>query len=237
MQLQIPICAFDAKTGILCPICESKLQTGQIREADVHVSKALLQVTGNLHGTASLVRSFRVEGDYVLELDNSGLVALRNNPDVLAELEKRLSGRVYLARASSSTREFMEDLLNPVKVIAIDTVWLPDGTKLAKAIVTGRIGRQIRSLELIKRLAKEARGIDLVVESDEGNRFPETSPARNPRMSYGNASSLSSFYRANGFQTQGFVASSDSVVKSTSSGQGTTGAAQQIMRSMESDFQ
>jgi len=237
MQLQIPICAFDAKTGILCPICESKLQTGQIREADVQVSKALLQVTGNLHGTASLVRSFRVEGDYVLELDNSGLVALRNNPGVLAELEKRLSGRVYLARASSSTREFMEDLLNPVRVIALDTVWLPDGTKLAKAIVTGRIGRQIKSLELIKRLAKETRGIDLVVESDERNRFPETVPARNPRMSYGNASALSSSYRANGSRTQVFAASSDRGAKSASSGRGTSGVGQQIMHSMESDLQ
>jgi hypothetical protein len=237
MQLQIPICAFDAKTGILCPICESKLQAGHIREADVQVSKALLQVTGNLHGAARLVRSFRVEGDYLLELDNSGLAALRNNPGVLAELQKLLGGRVYPARASSSNREFMEDLLNPVKLIALDTVWLPDGTKLAKAIVTGRIGRKIRSSESIKRLAKEARGIDLVVESDERDRLPEMAEARNPRMSYGNASVLSSSYQANGFRTQAFAASSDRVPKSTSNGRGTSGAGQQIMRSRESDSQ
>jgi hypothetical protein len=183
MQLQIPICSFDAKTGILCPMCESRLRTGQIREADVQASKALLQVAPRLRGAATLVRSFMVDGNYILELDSSGLVAFRNNPEAMSELETSLGARVWLARASSSNREFMEDLLHPIKVLALDTVWLPDGTKMAKAIVAGRIsGKKSHSLELIKRLAKEARGIDAVVESDASSfdlargRAPEPAP-------------------------------------------------------------
>jgi hypothetical protein len=172
MQLQIPICAFDAKTGILCSMCKSKLRTGQIREADVQASKALLQVAPRLRGAATLVRSFMVDGNYVLELDSSGLVAFRNNPEALSELERSLGAHVWLTRASSSNREFMEDLLHPIRVLALDTVWLPDGTKLAKAIVAGRISsKRTHSLELIKRLAKEVRGIDVVVESDAPSSF------------------------------------------------------------------
>jgi hypothetical protein len=164
---------------MLCPICESKLRSGQIREADVQASKALLQVAGHVSGAASLVRSFTVDGNYILELDHSGLAAFRNNPEALAELQKLLGERVWLARASGSNREFVEDLLHPVKVLALGTVWLPDGTKIAKAIVAGGTSRRARELESIKRMAKEVRGIDLVVESDGKNQFLEKVTERN----------------------------------------------------------
>ena len=85
-----------------------------------------------------------------------------------AGLEELLGGTVWLARASSSDREFIEDLLHPVKVLALGTVWLPDGTKLAKAIGRRQDGRRSHSLELVKRIAKEVRGVDVVVESDRG---------------------------------------------------------------------
>jgi hypothetical protein len=179
MQLQIPICSFDAKTGILCSMCESRLRSGQIREADVQASKALLQLAGHLRGAASLVRSFRVDGNYILELDQAGLLAFRNSPETLTELEELLGGRVWLSRASSSNREFIEDMLHPVKVLSLGTVWLPDGAKLAKAVVAGRIGRRTHPLELVRRIAKEVRGIDLVVESDFENQFPDRASGRN----------------------------------------------------------
>ena len=179
MQLQIPICSFDAKTGILCSMCEARLRNGQIREADVQASKALLQLAGRLRGAASLVRSFKVDGNYVLELDQSGLVVFKDNPEGLEGLEKLLGGHVWLARASSSDREFIEDLLYPVKVLALGTIWLPDGTKIAKATVAGRTSRRTHPSELIKRIVKEVRGIDVVVESDDENRPRETALHRN----------------------------------------------------------
>ena len=40
LPLRIPICAFDAKTGILCAKCQAKLTAGQITEADIQVSRA-----------------------------------------------------------------------------------------------------------------------------------------------------------------------------------------------------
>ena len=178
MQLQVPICAFDAKTGILCSECDSKLRSGQIKDADLQASKALLQAGGGLHGAARLVRSFRVEGNYVLELDGPGLTAFRSSPEALAQVEKSLGARVWLARASSSNREFIEDLLHPAKMLALDTVWLPDGTKVARAIVAGKLSRRAQPLEVVRGLAKEARGIDLVVEPDGRSRFPEMITAR-----------------------------------------------------------
>ena len=40
LPLRIPICAFDAKTDILCAECQAKLTAGQITGAGMQVSKA-----------------------------------------------------------------------------------------------------------------------------------------------------------------------------------------------------
>ena len=170
MQLKIPVCLFDAKTGILCASCESKLRAGLVSRTDVEVSKALAEVAESLRGAATLVRSFRVDGNYVLELDSSGVAAFRNNREALAGLESRLGGRVWMTVAATSNRQFVEDLLHPTKVLALDTLWLPDGSKVAKAILAGRINARTHPPALISKMAKETRGIDLVVESRDQNR-------------------------------------------------------------------
>jgi transcription antitermination factor NusA-like protein len=171
MILQIPICAFDAKIGILCSACDSKLRSGQIRDIDIQVSKALIQLAGQLHGAGavSLVRSFCIDGTYILELEHSGVVVFRNNQEFLSELEKLLGGRVWLARASSTNRDFIEDLLHPIKVLSLSTIWLPDGSKVAKAVVGNVVSPVMaRRLETVKKIMKEVRGMDLVVESANG---------------------------------------------------------------------
>jgi hypothetical protein len=42
--MKTPICTFDAKTGILCNLCESKLESGQITQSDVESSIVLTRL-------------------------------------------------------------------------------------------------------------------------------------------------------------------------------------------------
>ncbi len=44
MILKTPICNFDAKTGILCDMCENKLESGQITPSDVEGSMILAKL-------------------------------------------------------------------------------------------------------------------------------------------------------------------------------------------------
>src|SRR5439155_15289600 len=105
------------------------------------------------------------DGTYILELERSGVVVFRNNQELLSELEKLLGGRVWLVRASSTNREFIEDLFYPIKVLSLSTVWLPDGSNVAKAVISPVTARR---LETVKKIMKEVRGMDLVVESADG---------------------------------------------------------------------
>lgn len=42
--LQAPICSFDAKNAVLCPKCESKLESGTITSFDVDAAIKLAQL-------------------------------------------------------------------------------------------------------------------------------------------------------------------------------------------------
>lgn len=95
MQLKIPVCNFDAKTGILCSICQAKLDSGQVTEADVRVSKALAQYAEHSRelDSAVLIRSYSVGKDYLLEVNEPTIPVLRKDP-ISSELERTLGGRL-----------------------------------------------------------------------------------------------------------------------------------------------
>jgi transcription antitermination factor NusA-like protein len=167
LPLRIPICAFDAKTGILCAKCQMKLTAGQITEADIQASRALVKLAEKIPDVnkMTLLRSFRVEGNYILEVEQADAAIVRSKPEIKQKLEEQLKGRVWVIAASNSERRFLEDLFYPIRLLTVNTVWLPDGSKLTKAIIPGRrVERLSGEIELLKRIVKQVKGIELLVE-------------------------------------------------------------------------
>ncbi len=169
MTLKLPICNFDAKTGILCSNCEAKLKSGEITRAEIDASRAL--VAHSEHGTrlskAELTRAYETGGAYVLEFVTPEFQQLRDDQAFRSEIEGTLKGKVWLIQKGSSDRKFLEDLVYPVKVLTVNTVWHPDGTKRTKVIVPSRrMERQIGDFDKLRSAAKKARGIDLLLETE-----------------------------------------------------------------------
>lgn len=169
MPVKIPICTFDAKTGILCPRCESKLKSGQIRESDIAVSRALVTLADKASELNKITfhRSYEVEGNYILEVEPSDVPLIRSNRELLLKLEQELNGKVWIVGSSNSDRRFLEDLFYPIRILTVNIVWLPDGSKLTKVIIPGRKSeRLVAELELLKKVVKEVKGIELMVETE-----------------------------------------------------------------------
>ncbi len=167
MPIKIPICAFDAKTGILCSKCQSKLSSGQISNSDIQVSRALVKLaekTSDINRT-TLLRSFQVDGNFVLEVEQADAALFRSKPEIKTGLEEMLKGKVWIMGASNSDRRFLEDLFYPIRILTVNTVWLPDGSKLTKAIIPGRrVERLLGEIEALKSMVKSVRGIELMIE-------------------------------------------------------------------------
>ena len=169
MQPKLPICYFDARTGILCANCEGRLRRGEITAADVEASKAVAHLSDRVQelGRATLRRAFEANGSYVLEFEQGDLAMLRSNPSIQTELGTALKGKVWLVGAGSNDRKFLEDVLFPARVLTVNTVWLPDGGKKTKVIVPARRSeRRIGDFDKLRDAVKQARGIELLVETE-----------------------------------------------------------------------
>jgi len=169
LAIRLPICSFDAKTGILCAKCESKLKSGEITEADVEASKALIHMAERFNelNRVTLRRSFESGGNYVLEFDPVDVPHLRSNPKLFQELDTAMKGKAWVVGSGGSDRKFLEDIFYPAKVVTVNTVWLTDGGKRTKVIVPARRSeRYIGDFEKLRNMVKQARGIELLVETE-----------------------------------------------------------------------
>jgi len=169
MQARLPICNFDAKTGILCANCEARLRRGELSAAEVEASKAVAGLADRVPEFAkvTLKRAFEVGGSYVLEFDQQDIPSIRSNLSAYSELEGALKGKVWIVGAGGSDRKFLEDIFFPAKVLTVNTVWLPDGGKKTKVIVPARRSeRRIGDFDKLREAVRQARGIELLVETE-----------------------------------------------------------------------
>ncbi|RLE76859.1 MAG: transcription elongation factor [Thermoprotei archaeon] len=128
--MKLPICRFDAKTGILCPRCRDRLERGEISELDVSISHDLVEMEESdlpqLKG-AEFVRALRADRVTLIFVRSNGV-----SKTVWSRVAKRLSrrgyGRVRVIEYSSDVRRLAEEMVAPARVLSVSRIWLPDGT-------------------------------------------------------------------------------------------------------------
>ena len=168
--MKTPICSYDARTGVLCPQCDAKLRSGQISQADVDVSIKLAKASEKVQdvGKINLSRAIQIGSDYLLVLEPGSLAPLRRDPGFLKSLQNILGGKVWLTESDTTDRKELEDLFFPVRVANVNTVWLPDGSKMTKVVIPGKkTDRFPHDTDMITRILKETREMDLMVEFEK----------------------------------------------------------------------
>ena len=109
-----------------------------------------------------------MEGDYVIVLEPSTLAPLRRDPTFPKTLQNILGGKVWLTEADTTDRKELEDLFYPVRIANINTVWLPDGSKLTKVVIPGKKTERFpHDTETISRILKDTREMELMVEFEK----------------------------------------------------------------------
>jgi transcription antitermination factor NusA-like protein len=165
--LKTPICSFDAKTGSLCSKCESKLKTGHLSGGDVEASIKLTRLaeTNNILDKFTLVGAYKIEEKLVLILTPSDISILRSDIELLNKIKKEFNDNVWFVESGASERRFIENLIFPIKISSINLVWLPDGNKLTKIIISNKKNqnKKIDSNNVTK-IAKEIKNIELLIE-------------------------------------------------------------------------
>lgn len=165
------ICPFDAKSGVLCSKCESKLESGSITRDDVEAAIKLARLADRNHDVDkfTLVRGAKVDDDFVLVLRSPDVIALQGDSELADKIEGAFGQKVWFVESEASERRFIEGLFRPLKVLSVNLFWLPDGNKLTKVIVAGDSRKARVNIEKVQKIAKTVRNIELLVEF-ENNR-------------------------------------------------------------------
>ena len=74
-----------------------------------------------------------------------------------------------VVEAEANDKRFIENLFFPIRVLAVNVIWLPDGSKLTKVIISASNKSEVSKIEKIKQIAKKIRNIELLVESENVN--------------------------------------------------------------------
>jgi transcription antitermination factor NusA-like protein len=165
--LKTPICTFDAKTAILCTKCETRLRLGHLTHADVDGAIKITKLAERNQdiNKFTMTGASRVDKDFILALRGSDISAIRANSILSKKFEDEFQSKVWFIESEATDRRFIENLFFPAKVRAVNMIWLPDGSKLTKAIISTPNKFESQSnIEKIKQIAKEIRNIELLVE-------------------------------------------------------------------------
>jgi len=171
--LKTPICSFDAKTGTLCSKCEDKLRSGHLTQADVECAVKLVKIAERDQeiNKFTMINAYHVNGDIVLVLQRSDLSVLRSNVELSRKIEQQFENKVWFVEAEATDKRFLENLFFPARILTINLIWLPDGSKLTKVIVAAK-GGQVSGInvEQIQKITKTVRNIELLVDFESTRR-------------------------------------------------------------------
>ena len=165
--MRTPICTFDAKTGVLCDKCETKLRLGHLSHADVDGAMRITKLAERDQdiNKFTMISAARIEEDFVLILRGSDISVIRANSTLSRKFEDEFQSKVWFIEAEGTDRRFIENLFFPAKVLTVNLVWLPDGNKLTSIIISAKNRSEINvNVEKIKKIAKQIRNIELLVE-------------------------------------------------------------------------
>jgi transcription antitermination factor NusA-like protein len=114
----------------------------------------------------------KVDEDFIIALSGADIGTIRSNPTLLKKFEDEFQSKVWFVEAQATDKRFIENLFFLAKILAVNIVWLPDGSKLTEAIISApdKIEpQQHPNIEKIKQIAKKIRNIELLVEFENPN--------------------------------------------------------------------
>jgi len=166
----LPICGFDAKNLILCPQCESKVESGQLTKADVDASIILANIAKSNKEIEdfTLYSCKEFDGNFVLSLAKNDIMKIRHSRTLYRQFQNQFKGKIWLVEADETDNRFIEDLFFPTKILSINAVWVPGGIQKTKAVVSGKWTPKFPiDTQKVIQIVKDARNLDIEIEFED----------------------------------------------------------------------
>lgn len=166
--MKTELCNFCLKSGILCSKCQAKVRSGSISETYLKVARLLQDLEGKFPPLQNVSFHQAIETDGVVAIIvGQGDVAhlLGHGGKIVRAIRDKTGKKIRILEEGVDMRVFLEALFAPLRVMTINTIWLPDGTTETRVILRKRGSRPLPiNLKVAKQIAKKVRNIVLRVE-------------------------------------------------------------------------
>jgi len=123
--MSLPICDMCAKTGVLCNVCEKKLESGNISEIDVEISRILSTCDDADFG---FDRAIELEGAVIILAKKPDANKLINSGSIINTVSNELCINNVKVISVGSVIETIRGLIAPARVIGVNKVFKKDGS-------------------------------------------------------------------------------------------------------------
>jgi len=145
LYMKLPICYFCAKTKMLCPIDQKKLERGEISQLDVDISHELVMLKEK-----SFPELDKIEFIKSIRIQNITIILVRGMKEIekslikiSRELEKRGYGKVRFVEREKDIKFMVEQVIFPSRVLGVNILWLPDGSSEYTVRISHRDARRM----------------------------------------------------------------------------------------------
>ena len=162
--MKTEICQFCLRSGILCSKCKDRVERGEISQTDLKIAKMLISLEEKFPSLQDIYFYKAIESDGILAIivrEQDIQKFLNYSGRIRRFLEKKIEKRIRILGHNSDDRKFLEDLFAPSRILAINKIWLPDGTTMTRVILRRKIRINLNALEEI---ANKIQGISLRIE-------------------------------------------------------------------------
>lgn len=130
--MKSPLCEICLKNyPLICGNCQEKIDEGEITELGVKVARALTNLEDLFPSIKNVTFKRVVEIDgVIIVLVAKGDVRriLGSSRRVLRQLEEELKAQVRIVEESRNPQDILRDLIRPVRILGVNTIWLPDNS-------------------------------------------------------------------------------------------------------------
>lgn len=156
------------RSGILCPKCRAKIEKGEVTQRDLEIARLLISIENEYPLLQDVYFRGTIEADNILAIlvrRGDATKILSYGGKIIKFLESKTGKDIRILEYNAGERKFIEDLFAPLPVLAINKIWLPDGSIETRVILKGKDKRRSSlNINAMKEIARRVKGLTLRIE-------------------------------------------------------------------------
>ncbi len=173
VPVEIPLDKICVKTGVLCPRCQSLVDSGAYNDLDVKVMKALVEIERKYRTTwLRFVKAYQIDDIVYVLLESRPGVPASLGADIRRHLDVEGVERVLVVEYRSDKRRLVEEVIAPYRVLGMEEAFLPDGGEVVIVKVPVEAKKLLNSIKgkYILKLAEKLLGKQVYIEFVESSQ-------------------------------------------------------------------